>query len=299
MSFGCQINTPRDCLSVCKRWSVVIELFSLVLRLAGKVHTELAEGGDVNLREDDSGVYLGVTELGDRLKGAAGICITDRGNGESDEHLVGVETGVVVTEVLGLKPLDGLKYLGRDDLYPIVNARYGLEGVEESGAGCAEKRRGLACDYSAVVQLYGYGGGGGELRLGKGRSYTASVRLGAGELTHKELDLAELYLAAASLADIAENTVVSADYLLLCGVADGFIVIDTEARHIYTHIRGGLVGALAEDALEHRAKNGKYLNVSVVVYGGSTVGVEVEGVDHIDVVKVGCRRLVGEVDGVI
>ena len=46
-------------------------------------------------------------------------------------------------------------------------------------------------------------------------------------------------------------------------------------------------------------EHGKYLNVTVVIDGGDTVGLQMEGVDHIYIVKIRRGRFVGQIYGML
>ena len=53
---------------------------------------------------------------------------------------------------------------------------------------------------------------------------------------------------------------------------------------------------MAVDALEEGVEDRENLDVAVVVDGRLAVGLQVERVDHVDIVEVGGGRLVGDVD---
>ena len=98
---------------------------------------------------------------------------------------------------------------------------------------------------------------------------------------------------------VAQRAEVAADYLVQRGVAGCGVVGDAVARHVDAHVRGRFIGALALDFLKYSVEHGEDFNVSVVVDGGLAVSFEVVGVDNVDIVEVGGRRLICEVDGVL
>ena len=120
-----------------------------------------------------------------------------------------------------------------------------------------------------------------------------------GKLAHEQLDLLNLSLSATVLSHSAQRVVVTADYLLLCRTRYRFIIEYTVARHIHTHIRRRLIGALTENLLEHSAKHREYLYVTVVVNGGHIIRFKMEGVDHIYIRKIRGSRLISKVDRMI
>ena len=99
------------------------------------------------------------------------------------------------------------------------------------------------------------------------------------------------------LAGVAE---VAPDELLLGRLAHDGVVGDAEARGVAAHVGRRLVerrpaGDLLDDPLEDRED----LDVPVVVDGDLAVGLEVEGIDQVEVADVGRGRLVGDVDRVL
>ena len=132
-------------------------------------------------------------------------------------------------------------------------------------------------------------GGDGALAVGGGD---------AGAL-HQQGDLVHLGLCTPAFRKLAQGGVVAADNLLEGGLAANLVVTDAGAYHIDTHIGRALVGALAVDVLEQGVHHGENLHVTVVVDGRLPIGVHMEGVYHIHIVKVGRGGFVGDVDGMV
>ena len=86
----------------------MIELFGLVMRLAGEVHAELFENAGIDLREHDGGMDLAAGKLGKLRERELRDRVGRRRNGQRNQHFVGVQTGVVVAETLDLELLDRL-----------------------------------------------------------------------------------------------------------------------------------------------------------------------------------------------
>ena len=61
--------------------------------------------------------------------------IGDGGNGQGDEHLVGMEAGVVMPQVLDFHVADGSDDGGRQQVQILVNAPQKLDGIEQHGGG--------------------------------------------------------------------------------------------------------------------------------------------------------------------
>ena len=210
-----------------------------------------------------------------------------------------MQARVHALHVIGLERLDGADDRRGDELHVVRNARHRLERVEHRRGGRAEQVFRLAGDDASIRQLDGRGGlarlvGHGK-RSGQDRSH---LRLDLRRL-HQQLDLMHLIGVGLALTNLALGLEVAADDLLAGRLAAGRVIHDGVAYHVHAHIRRALVRALAVDALKDRAQHREDLHVAVVVDRGDAVGFQMEWVDHIHVVQVRGRRLVGEVDRVL
>ena len=95
---------------------------------------------------------------------------------------------------------------------------------------------------------------------------------------------------------VAEGVIIPADDLLTGGFSNRLIVSDTEARHVDPHIGGRFIGAYTGDLLKNSVQHRKDLHIPVVVDGRLSIGIQMEGVDHVDVVQIRRSRLVGQID---
>ena len=274
------------------------ELLGLEARLERDVHLELFEHVFVHVREDDGRVRLAVRELFELLHGDLGGRVAHGADAQRHEHLVGVQARVVVAQMLDLQVLDRLDDLGRDERDVLRDAAEVFERVEQAGRARAEQGRGLAGDDRAVGHLDGDGGGAGLLGAPECRAHDRAVGRRQAELVEQQLLPLRLDRGAQAAQLRAGGGVVAAEDLLPGGGAAHGVVADAVARHVHAHIRGALVRRAAVDALEHGVEHGEDLHVAVVVDGRHAVGLEVEGVDHVHVVEVDGRGLVGEVHGV-
>ena len=117
-----------------------------------------------------------------------------------------------------------------------------------------------------------------------GRGDDPAVGHGDAGLLHQKLQLIEDGLGTVAAFQIAETVIIAPDDFLSGSFPADLVVDDAVPRHIDAHIRGGLIGALAQNLLEDGAQHRENLNVPVIVDRGDAVGVQVERVDHIDVV---------------
>ena len=105
-----------------------------------------------------------------------------------------------------------------------------------------------------------------------------------GGLAHQKLQLADGFLAALALLLVAEGYIESADNLLPGGLPGCLVIHDAVSHHVDTHIRGGLVGAAAQNLLKDGHQHREGFHIPVVVHRGHPVGIQVEGVNHVHVV---------------
>lgn len=97
---------------------------------------------------------------------------------------------------------------------------------------------------------------------------------------------------------VAKAFVVTADDFPFGGYFADFVVDDAVSCHVDAHVGRTFIGAISVDKFKCGVKYGEGFHVAVVVDGCDSVGVEVERVDDVDVVKVGGGGFVGQVDRV-
>ena len=97
---------------------------------------------------------------------------------------------------------------------------------------------------------------------------------------------------------MTERPEITADDLLFGCLTYRLVIADTETHHIHTHLRRGLIRALAVDRFEERVKYREYLYVAVIVHRRLARSLQMEGVDHIHVIEIRGSRLVCHVQRV-
>ena len=240
-----------------------------------------------------------------RFAAAQLIQLFDRGGGggvrggadrQRDQHFIDVQARVAVPHVADLQALDGLDHGGRDQLEFIRNARQRFQRVQDCRGGCAQQVGGLAGYDSAVRQFDGGGGFAGLFRLGA-RGQHGGAGFGRDvQRMHQKLLLLHLARLGKAFAQRACGFKIAAnDFILRCFAA--YIVVhDGEARHIYAHVRGTFVRAIAiVNPFKHGAQHGEDFDITVVIHRQLVVGLQMEGVDHVYIVQVGGRGFVGDV----
>jgi len=281
------------------RSGAVEQALRLVLRLAGSVHPELLVVALVHRGNDDRGVDVGAPEHGQRGQRLLGLRVVVRHDGQGDQHLVQVEPGVLVPQVIDLEPLHGLDHIGGDQHHIVIDPRQGLQRVEQHGGRSGEQRRRLALDDHPGRQLRGHDRPVG-LRhpLPHGVDNLAVRDIDAG-LLHQDLRLEQDAVVDAALLAVPERGEVAPDDLLVGGLPDLLVIDDAVPRHVHPHVRGGPVEGPSEDALQDGIDHGEHLDVPVVIDSGLAIGLEVERVDHVLVVEVRGGGLVSDVHGVV
>ena len=257
---------------------VILAVFLLIGGLAGEVHPQTFDGVRIHAGQDDRGVHVAALELGELLQSDSSRLILGGRAGQRDQDLIGVQAGIPAAEVVGLEGLDGLDGAGGDQVDLMVDAGQLLESIEQSGRGCAQQGTVLAGDDGAVRQLDGGSGcAAGALGHGVSLLFHGTVADSQTGLIQQQLQLEDLTVHVLADLVVTEGLEIAADDLVAGGLAAGFVVHDAVAGHVHAHIRGGLVGALACDELEHRVDHREDLDVAVVVDGGDAVGLQMEG----------------------
>ena len=277
----------------------VVKLLHFILRFAGDVDAQALVKLDVFLRNDDGEVRIAAAQRAELLLREVGKRIRQRRDRQRKEHLVGVQARVVVPEIGGFEVADRLEHLLGDQLKLVADAAERLERIEQQRGGGAECAGGLAGDERAVRKDHCAGGCAGGLRLDKrGADGGTDLRCDACLLHHK-LELPQRLLVRLAADMLHQRGVVAAQDLHARRLAAGVVIDDAVACHVDAHVGGRLVGARAVDALKYGAQHGEDLHIAVVVDGRLPVSLKVERVDHIHVVEIGGRRLIGEVHGVL
>ena len=268
----------------------------LPYRIAGEAAAQFLEDLAVYLAEHDSAVDLTVAERGQLLQGTATTLVVLGEDREGHEDLVGMQTGILAAKILDLGFLDRLYHALRDEFHLVVDAGQMFGGIEQQGGTATEQRRRLGGDDGAVGEFHGGSGVAAEFLLSLGGHGDTTVGRGDLGLIEEQQNLVDLALAVYAVGQFVGGRVVAPDDLVARGLTAHLIVADAEAHHIDAHVGGRLVGILAVDALEQGVEHGEYLDVAVVVDGNLVVGLQVEGIDHVDIVEVGRGCLVGDVD---
>ena len=94
----------------------MIQPLGLVGGLAGQVDPQLAQHIHVRLGQNHAGMYLGALQVLQLLDGALCLFVGNGTDGEGDQELVRVETGILVAQIN--QALDGRLDLFPDGLHP-------------------------------------------------------------------------------------------------------------------------------------------------------------------------------------
>ena len=111
----------------------------LSYRVAGEPASELFEYFAVYFAEHDSAVYLTAFQLRQLLQCMPAVFIVLRKHAEGNEHLVGMQTGIVASKVFYLCLLYRFNHALRDELYLVADASQVLCGVEEECCTASEQ----------------------------------------------------------------------------------------------------------------------------------------------------------------
>ena len=278
--------------------------------VVGGADAEAAEAGLVAGCEHMGEVHLAVAQVGEAFECGLGGGVGGGADGEGDEGLVEVEGAVFAFEDALFHVGDGGDGGGGEEVAVLWDAGEALDGVEDGGGGGVEVWGVLALDDGAVGQFEGRAAGdafegvgeGGVVGGLAGGDDDGAVLGGEPELVHEALDDLDGVLVGGAFGDgVGEVAEVAANDLLAGGVLAGGVVNDAGGDAVDAHVGGAFVGALAGgvEAGPDLAEDGEGVDVAVVIDGDFAVGLEVEGVDHVDVAEVGGGGLVGEIDRVL
>ena len=204
---------------------------------------------------------------------------------------------------------DGLDDVRGDQRNLVRDRGERLHGVQHHRGGGVHLVRVLAADDAAVAELDGGAGADAGLALaalagvlgGGARGLHGDAVLGLqAELAHERGGAVHRALVGGAGGVVAEVAEIAADDLLPGGLAHDGVVGDAEADAVHAHVRGALVGAgLLGHLLPDGAEERERVDVAVVVDGGLAVGGEVVRIDHVLILEVDRRGLVGDVQRVL
>ena len=112
---------------------VVHPVCFLIGGLAGQIHAQLLHGIHIHAGQDDGGVHIAALQVGELLEGGCSSGILRGRAGQGNQDLVGVQTGVLAAQIVGLEGLDGLDGGSRNEVKLLVDAGQFFQRVEQSG----------------------------------------------------------------------------------------------------------------------------------------------------------------------
>ena len=117
----------------------MIKRFGLVIRLIGDIDSQLLKQILIGMRKNYRRVSIASAKICKLIYSALGIIRVDGANRERDEHLIGMKSGIVVSEMLDLEMLDRLNDLGGHKMQVLIDSGKCLYSVEQHSRGGTEK----------------------------------------------------------------------------------------------------------------------------------------------------------------
>ena len=210
-----------------------------------------------------------------------------------------METRVAPAKIFDFRLLDGLNHALWDEFHLVVNASQMLHGVKQQGCTATEQWRSLRGYDGTVFHLDG-GGMVSALDLALVGCHCNGTRCGGDLcLVEEQAYLVYLVLVISAVGHLVGGVVEAAyDFVFGC-LAAHLVVADTEAHHVDAHVGGRFIGIFAVDTFEESVQHGEDFDVTIVVDGCLSVCLKMERINHIDIVEVGGRSLVGDVHGML
>ena len=138
--------------------SMMKKLLGLILGFTGQVDSKLSEDILIDFRKHNAGMNLAAAKLGQNIESLGCLGIRNRTDGKSDEKLVRMESGIMITENSCLKLLIRLDYGVGNEFHFIRNACQMFYAVKEQCRGRAQEGAGLSRDHGSVLKLRSSGG---------------------------------------------------------------------------------------------------------------------------------------------
>ena len=195
--------------------------------------------------------------------------------------------------------MNGLNLFGGKQLLIIVNTRKKLHRIEKHCGAWPQQIRGLSSDNAPVAQFHCGCGVSGFTRALKRGSNNRAICTGQVHCGHQASRTLRLYGRKILARFQSQSLVPAANNLLLRGLAADLVIADAKSRHVDAHVSGRLVGRGPHDLLEQATKDGEGLDITVVVDRRFPVSLQVEVVNHVDVIQVNSGCFVGDVYGVV
>ena len=126
-------------------------LISGVDGVAGQIHAQTVQGAAVHAGKQHGGVHIATLEVGQLVHSCCGKLAGSGRAGQGDQDLVGMQTGVLAVQIVGLEGLDRLDGSGADQIRLLRDARQILERIDQGACGSAQQRAGLAGDDSSMA----------------------------------------------------------------------------------------------------------------------------------------------------
>lgn len=112
-------------------WMASVTILFLLHRVAGQTTTEFLEDLSVYFREHHRGMDLTIAQFRQLLKRLTAILVVSGEYAEGHEHLVGMQTGILATQIIDLCLLYRLNETLRNELGLVVNAGEIFHGIDQ------------------------------------------------------------------------------------------------------------------------------------------------------------------------
>ena len=177
----------------------------------------------------------------------------------------------------------------------MVNSSQFFQGIQKESCRCTEKIGSFSTYDSAVRKFHCCSRAIGFFLFFEGSRYNLSVCDLCVSLLKEQFDLAYFILCTGTGNQSVHALVIAADDLLTGSFLAYFIINDTVACHVNTHICRRFVRAAAHDLLKHSLYNRENLYITVIVNSSLAVSFQMERIDHVDIIQICSSSFISKV----
>ena len=211
------------------------------------------------------------------------------------QHLIHMQTRIAAAKVACFQILNRVDVGWRNQVHFIRNTAQFLNSVQQHGTGRSQQIRSFAGNDSAIGKLQRNNSALAFFRNLLGYGNNAAVIYADLSLLHQQLQRINLLLASLIQCQTVQGLIIATDNFLTGSLTADLIITDAVACHINAHISRRFVRAIAVNTFKDCCKYGINFNVTVIIYRGYAISLQMEGVNHINILQIRRSSLISHV----